>query len=68
MPGVAPSDVRDVSRRKIEANLLLDIVVDFLKVGMWKVPLVEDFFEKYPNPVYGEQIAAAFKKIGRVHV
>ena len=62
MPGVAPSDVRDVSRRKIEANLLSDIVADFLKVGMRKAPLVEDFFEKYPNPVYGEQIAAAFKR------
>ncbi|WP_300159885.1 ABC-three component system protein [Solidesulfovibrio sp.] len=57
----APSEVKDVSRGKIEANLLSEVVADFLKIGMRKSPLVKDFFDHYFNPVYGEQIASAFK-------
>jgi hypothetical protein len=56
------SEVKDVSRGKIEANLLSEAVAGFLKVGMQKSPLVEQFFEICTNPVYGEQIAYEFKK------
>ncbi|HFT7492624.1 TPA: ABC-three component system protein, partial [Enterobacter hormaechei] len=55
------SDVKDVSRGKIEANLLSQAVADFLKIGMQKSPLVAQFFNSWKNPSYGEQIAQAFK-------
>lgn len=53
--------VKDVSRGKIEANLLSQAVADFLKIGMQKSPLVAQFFNSWKNPIYGEQIAHAFK-------
>ena len=63
--GVAPvpmaSEVKDVSRGKIEANLLSQAVADFLKLGMQKSPLVAQFFSNWKNPTYGELIAQAFK-------
>lgn len=55
------SEVKDVSRGKIEANLLSQAVAEFLKIGMQKSPLVMQFFDTWKNPVYGEQIASAFK-------
>ena len=55
------SDVKDVSRGKIEANLLSQAVADFLKIGMQKSPLVAQFFNGWKTPTYGEQIAQAFK-------
>jgi len=55
------SEVNDVSRGKIEANLLSQAVADFLKIGMQKSPLVAQFFNSWKNPTYGEQIAQAFK-------
>lgn len=60
-PARATSEVKDVSRGKIEANLLSPVVADFLKIGMQKSPLVMQFFDNWKNPVYGEQIASAFK-------
>ena len=60
-PAPAASEVKDVSRGKIEANLLSQAVADFLKIGMQKSPLVMKFFDDWKNPVYGEQIASAFK-------
>jgi hypothetical protein len=60
-PAPATSEVKDVSRGKIEANLLSPVVADFLKIGMQKSPLVMQFFDNWKNPVYGEQIASAFK-------
>jgi len=53
-------EVKDVSRGKIEANLLSQAVADFLKIGMQKSPLVAQFFNRWKNPTYGEQIAQAF--------
>ncbi|MDP1941162.1 MAG: hypothetical protein Q8K54_11040, partial [Gallionella sp.] len=46
---------------KIESNLLSAVVADSLKIGMQKSPLVMQFFDNWKNPVYGEQIASAFK-------
>lgn len=60
-PSPMTSEVKDVSRGKIEANLLSQAVADFLKIGMQKSPLVMQFFNTWKNPVYGEQIASAFK-------
>lgn len=58
----AVSEVKDVSRGKIEANLLSQEVSDFLKIGMQKSMLVAEFFNVWKNPTYGEQIAQAFKR------
>lgn len=60
-PMLTSSDVKDVSRGKIEANLLSQAVADFLKIGMQKSPLVAQFFRNWNNPTYGEQIALSFK-------
>lgn len=60
-PAPATSEVKDVSRGKIEANLLSQAVADFLKIGMQKSPLVNQFFNNWKSPIYGEQIAQAFK-------
>jgi hypothetical protein len=60
-PMPTTSDVREVSRGKIEANLLSLAVADFLKIGMQKSPLVTEFFNSWRNPTSGEQIALAFK-------
>lgn len=56
------SEVKDVSQGKIEANLLSNEVADFLKLGMGKSLLVENFFNRHPNPTYGERNAQAFKR------
>jgi hypothetical protein len=55
------SEVKDVSSGKIEANLLSQVVADFLKLGMVKSFVVTQFFNNWPDPEYGEQIASAFK-------
>lgn len=60
-PAPVPSEVQDVSRGKIEANLLSEAVAQFLKIGMQKSPLVGQFFNSWKNPTYGEQIATAFR-------
>ena len=60
-PVPTTSEVKDVSRGKIEANLLSHAVADFLKIGMQKSMLVAQLFNNWKNPTYGEQIAQAFK-------
>lgn len=57
-----PNDIREVSRGKIEANLLSTAVADFLKIGMQKYRLVEGFFRNWRDPNYEGQLANAFKK------
>ena len=57
-----PDDVREVSRGKIEANLLSPAVADFLKIGMQKFRLVEGFFRELRDPNYETQLATSFKK------
>ena len=56
-----PNDIREVSRGKIEANLLSTAVSDFLKIGMQKYRLVEGFFRNWRDPNYEGQLATAFK-------
>lgn len=58
---LASSEVKDVSRGKLEANLLSVCVADFLKIGMQKSMLVAQFFNNWHNPTYGEQVAQAFR-------
>jgi len=59
-PAPSPNIIKEVSRGKIEANLLSQAVADFLKIGMQKSPLVAQFFNNWKNPNYGEEIAQAF--------
>jgi len=52
--------VRNVPMGKIEANALSDSVCALLKQGMTKASLVEDFFKRWHDPLFGERIAKAF--------
>lgn len=61
VPATMASEINEVSKRKIEANLLSQAVADFLKIGMQKSPLVAQFFNDWRDPTYGEQVAQAFK-------
>lgn len=54
------TQISEVSPGKIEANLLSDAVANFLKIGMQKAALVTGFFERWPDPNYGERVAASF--------
>ncbi len=53
--------VRDVPRRKIEANALSESVATLLKEGMSKAPLVEDFFRQWHDATLGERTAKSFR-------
>jgi hypothetical protein len=33
-----------------------------LKVGMTRAHLVEDFFKRYPDPAFGDEVAVTFKE------
>jgi hypothetical protein len=59
---VEPSGTpRPVPSGKIEFNLLSGSVAAYLKIGMEKAPLVEDYFTRCRDPLYGVQVANAFK-------
>jgi len=60
-PAPPPSEVKEVSRGKIEANHLSQAVADFLKIGMQKAPLVKQFFSNWKDATYGDEVAATFK-------
>lgn len=61
-PSTDLNDVREVSRGKIEANLLSAAVADFLKIGMQKYRLVEGFFQNWRDPNFEGRLASAFKE------
>lgn len=53
--------VKQIPPGKIEANQLSDAISKLLKEGMAKAFLVDDFFGKWHDPIFGERIAAAFR-------
>jgi hypothetical protein len=55
-------DLKPVPPNKISANALSEDVVTLLRAGMRKANLVEDFFIKWHNPQFGDEIAEAFRK------
>lgn len=61
--GAVESDraVKDVPRRKIEANALSESVAVLLKEGMTKAQLVQEFFEQWHDATLGECIAKSFR-------
>ena len=60
-PSDEQNDIHEVSRGKIEANLLTTAVADFLKIGMKKYRLVENFFRNWRYPRYESQLANSFR-------
>ena len=59
-PGVDPP-LAAPSPEKISANDLSGDVRGFLHQGRRREPLVEDFFDRYPDPGFGEEIAQGFR-------
>jgi hypothetical protein len=55
-------DLRPVPSDKLKFNRLSEGVRILLTAGMQKAGLVQSFFAKHSNPLYGDEIAAAFKK------
>lgn len=50
------------SLRKLKNNRLSQDAADFLKQGRRREKLVQDFFEHWPYPEFGEEIAESFRK------
>ena len=49
------------SASKLKANDLSDDTAQLLRLGRRRERLVEDFFNQYPNPDFGEEIAQGFR-------
>lgn len=52
---------RPVPTGKIEANGLSPNVATLLKAGMERAELVEKFFDRWHDPLYGDRLASAFR-------
>jgi hypothetical protein len=50
-----------VSPKKLEANKLSAAAADYLRLGRQREHLVQQYFEKHPNPTFGEEVATAFR-------
>jgi hypothetical protein len=61
LPAPPMSEVKDVPAGKIEANALSEAVVQLLKEGMIKSPLVADFLSSWYDETLGERLAEAFR-------
>jgi hypothetical protein len=62
--GQAPASldsIDPVSALKLEANALGIAVADYLRLGRQREHLVQQYFEKHPNPTFGDEVAAAFR-------
>jgi hypothetical protein len=55
-------DLRPVPSDKLKRNHLSKDVQNLLTAGMQKAELVRNFFNDYYDPLYGDEVAAAFKK------
>lgn len=49
------------SASKLKANDLSDAAAELLRLGRRRERLVEDFFNQFPNPDFGEEIAQGFR-------
>ncbi len=61
-PPSLEQDIHPVPADKVRLNDLSSDVESMLKVGMTRARLVEDFFNRYPDPAYGDELAVTFKK------
>ena len=59
-----PADVviEPVSPTKLEANSLSAAVAHYLRLGRLQEPLVAEYFDKHPDPSFGETVADAFRR------
>ncbi len=55
------SDMRPVPARKLAANALSEDVAALLRLGMTRANLVEDFFQRWHDPLLGDRVAMAFR-------
>jgi hypothetical protein len=60
-PPQALDSIQPVSPEKLEANSLNANVADYLRLGRQREHLVQQYFEKHPNPTFGDEVAAAFR-------
>lgn len=58
-PCISP---KQVPPRKIEANQLSESIAILIKQGMTKASLIDDFFSKWHDPIFGERIAISFRE------
>lgn len=56
----ADTEVREVHAGKLEANALSPYVAELLRTGMYRAKVVERFFERYHDPMFGDRVARAF--------
>jgi hypothetical protein len=56
-----PSEILPVPLKKLEANALSASVAGYLRLGRERDRIVEQYFEKHPNPLFGEEVANAFR-------
>ncbi len=54
-------DIDPVSPKKLEANALGSAAADYLRLGRQREHLVQQYFDKHPNPTFGEEVATAFR-------
>ncbi len=62
--GQAPQSldtIEPVSALKLEANALGVTVADYLRLGRQREHLVQKYFEKHPNPSFGDEVAMVFR-------
>ncbi len=57
-----PQDLRPVPSDKLKRNHLSADVQNLLTAGMQKADLVRNFFNDHYKPLYGDEVAEAFKK------
>jgi hypothetical protein len=55
-------DLRPVPFDKLSFNRLSESVRILLTAGMQRARLVQNLFAEHPDPLYGDEVAAAFKK------
>lgn len=55
-------DLRPVPSDKLKRNHLSTDVQNLLTAGMQKADLVRNFFDDHYNPLYGDEVAEAFRK------
>ena len=60
--GVSQQDLRPPSPDKLSANSLSTNTQMMLRFGMWKAHLVGEFFARWPDPSFGDNVAKNFKQ------
>ena len=53
--------IKDIPKGKIEANTLSESIATLIKEGMSKADLVQQFFNKWYDPEFGEKVSNSFQ-------